>query len=357
MTKPQAALWDGSLESIFAVLDEACRTGTVPRCQNRGGPPEEGASLQQELFAAPEALAAGNPGREAGAGGILFPAPEFSRPVFPDLRGSPSAVLLRELSADAFDAVVHAWMSEPPRAAEIIRFAWKVITAARGEVFRAGPEGTEPPGPFKPPAEPAGTPGIGLLGTAAAAPGGPDVRTAAPQSPGWVKLPEARRGAKQAAFDRGDPDVRAVLEAAYKAGREIDRLMGLLRFSPFSPGGGGTGPAVYIARCSPDHHILPGLGEHFAQRFGECPWAVIDEKRRLVLAGEGGGAARLFPLDSSPRPAPDDDAPPDYDSPADYWEDLWRNYHRSINNPDRNNPALQRQFMPRRYWKYLTELR
>jgi probable DNA metabolism protein len=38
------------------------------------------------------------------------------------------------------------------------------------------------------------------------------------------------------------------------------------------------------------------------------------------------------------------------------WEDLWRTYHRAINNPCRKNPGLQRQFMPLRYWKYLSEM-
>jgi probable DNA metabolism protein len=257
-------------------------------------------------------------------------------------------------------------MSEFPIAAEIIRFAWGVIAAAREEAARAGPPETEPLRRPCPPAEPAGTPGIGAFWPGADA----------AQSPRWAALPEARRGAERAASDRGSPDTRAVLEAAYKTGREIDRLMGLLRFTPCFPGGTGSsgGGPVYVARCSPDHHVLPGLAEHFTQRFGECPWAVIDEKRRLVLAGKGGGPARLFPL--SPEPAgaiapggpadaaspsasgtaPDYGNLPDYNSPSDYYEALWRNYHHSINNPARNNPALQRQFMPRRYWKYLTEL-
>jgi probable DNA metabolism protein len=168
--------------------------------------------------------------------------------------------------------------------------------------------------------------------------------------PGWAALPEARQGAEKAAAGRGSPDTRAVLEAAYKTGREIDRLMGLLRFTPCFPGGGpggaGSSGPVYVARCCPDHYVLPGLAEHFTRRFGGCPWAVVDEKRWLVLAGEGGGAARLFPLGPEPAGA----------SPADCYEDLWRNYHHSINNPARNNPALQRQFIPRRYWKYVTEL-
>lgn len=416
MTEPQAALWggslwDGSLACLFAALDEACRQGFLPRRRDRAGPPERAVSFagageggkgppQMELFADPEVPAAGN--REEGCGGPGKPAP--SQKVFPALRdsGSPSgsfsAALLYGLSVNAFDALVHAWMSELPIEAELLRFAWKVIRAAREEARRKGPP-DPPPRPALP-VEPAGTPGPAGTGTPAG--------TAAIYGHAWAALPEARLGAEKAASNRGDPDVRVVLEAAYKVRRETDRLMGLLRFSPCPRGGipgaavpsggadvpagtaaihghaGGSGAPVYIARCSPDHHILPALAEHFTQRFGECPWAIIDEKRNLVLAREPGEEARLFPLHTghpessgifppggSPgpgkSPAAGKSAPPD--TPAgsgnpedcgnyfDCFEALWRNYHRSINNPDRNNPALQRQFMPRRYWKYLPELR
>jgi probable DNA metabolism protein len=363
MTEPQAAQWDGSLESLFAVLDEACRRGMPPRRVERTGPPEgtppfagagdgAGPSLQPELFAAPETVAAVPPeraaDREEPCGGPAFPSPELSPPVFPELRnsggpsGSLAAALLYELSANAFSVFVHAWMSEAPMAAEIVRFAWKVITAARQEVFQGGPP----------------EPTAGALWAAA------------PHSPAWATRPEARLGAEKAASDRGDPDTRRVLEAAYKVVREIDRLRGLLRFKPCFPGGnpagaappgggpGGDGPdsaPVYAARCSPDHHVLPGLADHFTQRFGECPWAVIDEKRNLVLAREPGGEARIFPLSPGRFPAPGSPGP-DCGPQFDRIEDLWRNYHRSINNPDRNNPALQRQFLPRRYWKYLPEV-
>jgi probable DNA metabolism protein len=238
----------------------------------------------------------------------------------PGREGFPEAwhaALLYELSVEAFDALVHARMSELPIEAEMGRFAGKVISAARqgAELAGAAPE----------------------------------------QNPRWAALPEARRGAEQAAVDRSDPDVRGVLEAAYKVRREIDRLRGLLRFRPCPrrgvSGGDNPGPGgpVYVARCSPDHYILPGLAEHFTRRFGECPWAVVDEKRNLILAREPGGEARLFPAHSGGRS-------PDGGGLEDEVEDLWRNYHRSVNNPDRNNPALQRQFMPRRYWKYLPEL-
>jgi probable DNA metabolism protein len=159
--------------------------------------------------------------------------------------------------------------------------------------------------------------------------------------------------------DLGDDDVRAVLEAAAKVTREIDRLRGLLRFRE-----DGTG--TYIARCAPDHFALPALAAHFELRFGETPWAIIDEKRRLALLRPSGGETRLIRMDApdgavfreesrkqvswkqvSRKQISGEEFP---------WEELWRTYHRSANNESRENPKLQRQFMPARYWKYLVEV-
>jgi len=161
-----------------------------------------------------------------------------------------------------------------------------------------------------------------------------------------------RNAAARIAFDRGDPDVLAVLKAAYKVQHEIHRLTGLLRFSP-DPGG------TYIARCVPDHFILPALADHFTLRFGETPWAIIDERRGLCLCREKGGPVQLGPAQASASAPvqPIQQNPSTEISIGDYWEDLWRLYHRSVNNEGKKNLKLQRQFMPERYRPYLTELK
>ena len=193
----------------------------------------------------------------------------------------PHAHRLFELSANAFSAITHAWMSELPVTAEIVRFGRNILAAS------------------------------------------------------------TRHAADRIATDRVNPDVQTVLEAAYKTRHEIHRLMGLLRFSPDEDG-------VYIAPCEPDHFILPALGPHFMERFGETPWAIIDVKRRLCLRRDPGKPLNFFTLDDSNAGT---------ETPqTDEWEDLWRRYHKTINNESRNNPALQQQFMPKRYWKYLTEV-
>jgi len=154
------------------------------------------------------------------------------------------------------------------------------------------------------------------------------------------KVNAAGNNAARIACDRGDPDVFAVLEAARKVQVEIHRITGFLRFSPDPQG-------VYTARCEPDYFVLPALAEHFTLRFGETPWAIIDEKRGLRLCRQNGGKARIMPNLAGPAAKSED---------GDCWGDLWRLYHRSVSNESRKNPRLQRQFIPKRYQKHLNEL-
>ena len=167
------------------------------------------------------------------------------------------------------------------------------------------------------------------------------VSEAADVSEGSTSL-AARTSASRAASDRGDPDVLTVLNAAYKVQHEIHRLTGLLRFSPNDEG-------MYIARCSPDHYILPALTEHFSARFGGTPWAIIDEKRKVCLCRQKFEPPKLIPLSVFSTLASSEE------SSADIWQELWRLYHCSVNNESKKNLRLQRQFLPERYRKYLPE--
>jgi probable DNA metabolism protein len=257
--------YDGTLEALFDILDKVYR----------GELPLPGRIVRVPSF----------PGfRDPPLQGELFPDTVRAVPTASAVPSGPAAgELLRELSINAYDDFVYAWMSELPVEAEIICFGRKVLLAAGASHDRAG--------------------------------------------------------AERAARDRADTPVQVVSEAAYKTTREIHRLMGLLRFSPGADG-------VYTARCAPDHFILPALADHFFKRFGESPWVIVDEKRRLCLTRLPGEEPRLVPADTERGLSA---------GGTDFWEDYWRIYHSSVNNESRKNPQLQRAFMPLRYWKYLCE--
>jgi probable DNA metabolism protein len=206
---------------------------------------------------------------------------------------------LFEYSVRAYDTACQAGMSELPVERDIRLYIRKVLAAAK-EAETSAPR-----------------------------------KLPAPATKAVVQL-AAREAADRAASDRGESAVRAVLAAAFKVNKEIERMMGMLRFSPRDDG-------LYLARCAPDHFVLPALAEHFYRRFGETPWAIADEKRGLVLIRRAGEEPRIEPSVMGAEGGKDP------------WEDLWRTYHQSINIENRKNPELQKRFMPARYWKYLTE--
>ncbi|MCL2180982.1 MAG: TIGR03915 family putative DNA repair protein [Treponema sp.] len=216
---------------------------------------------------------------------IDFTCAYFSKGFNISLLKGASGVLF-DLSFNAFDSFLHAWMSELPVEKEIITFGKKIISCAHG---------------FK-------------------------------------NTNEKQAAAKMAAEDRSDPGTISVMNAAYKVSSEVHKMMGLLRFLPDEDGG-------FMARCEPDRFILPCLGEYFTSRFGETAWSIIDDKRGLTLRRLPGEKAKLVFSSDSPKPIKNDE-----------WEELWKHYHRTINNEDRQNPDLQRQLMPKRYWKHLPEM-
>jgi probable DNA metabolism protein len=303
--------YDGSFEGLFAILDRVCRAedpasalpGRVRGPVRRGWETQAPGAVQPDLFG--ESPPGGpSPSPSPGAllpGSAAFLAAASAAIVTGAVPAVPAALRLYELSANAYDCFVHGWMSELPIEAELVRFTWKVLDAGR-------------------------------------------------QAPGEFSSPEARGAAETAAADRGDPDVETTLEAAYKVWKELDRLRGLLRFSPGPQG-------VHTARCAPDHFVLPGLAGYFTIRFGESAWAIIDERRGLALVRAPGSEARLVPLADTDHgiAGPDRNGDPRDPPGEDPWEELWRSYHKIINNETRANPRLQKQLMPRRYWKYLPE--
>ena len=199
------------------------------------------------------------------------------------------ARILFELSYEAFDILIHAWMSELPIETQIINFGRRIISLAQCE----------------------------------------------------CSFDQKRRLAAKAVTDCGDENTLTVTNASEKVRHEARRMMGLLRFSPKND--------IYIAHFTPDHLIIPALGNFFAARFMKTSWAIIDDKRKLCLYSLQGEKPHLCAVPSFVQNEK-------ISTETDEWEELWRHYFKTINNESRENKGLQRQFMPKRYWKYLTEL-
>ncbi len=138
-----------------------------------------------------------------------------------------------------------------------------------------------------------------------------------------------------------DPLVHHVNKVALRTSRERYRLLGLLRFNQLEDDS-------YLARIEPRYNVVPLLGSHFSRRLGDQRWLIVDLKRAVGVWGENRNWELVENVElPSELPLHNNEQ---------QTVDLWKGFYQSISNPDRFNPKLRQQFMPKRYWAYLTEL-
>jgi probable DNA metabolism protein len=141
---------------------------------------------------------------------------------------------------------------------------------------------------------------------------------------------------------RNNDAVEQVNRLASKVVREAHKMTGLLRFMRLRDGG-------LYAPYAPDHNISALLARHFRERLSAERWVIHDRHRGLAVAWDGDELRSLAEIPERIEAlASEEEA---------VYQDLWRQFTRSVAIKSRENPRLQRQFMPRRYWDYLTEMR
>ncbi|NLC70172.1 MAG: DNA metabolism protein [Desulfuromonadaceae bacterium] len=137
------------------------------------------------------------------------------------------------------------------------------------------------------------------------------------------------------------PVVAEAVRTARRVAHEAHRFTGLLRFRQLADGS-------FYAPFEPDYNIAAALAPHFARRMGKERWLIHDRRRDLGIFWDGREFVPAVLDQKVENPAVSDR--------ENFFQECWRNYHRRIAVEGRRNPTLQRQFMPVRYWRYLTEL-
>lgn len=144
-----------------------------------------------------------------------------------------------------------------------------------------------------------------------------------------------------------DADVLEIQELARKVSKEARRMFQFVRFQKAADG-------TYFAPVEPLYNALPLAVDHFIDRFADQKWLIYDVKRRYgfyydmreaveVRITEDGHLIKGI-LDEKMM-AEDEKL----------FQELWKRYFKALSIKERYNPRLQRQNMPRRFWKYLTE--
>ena len=144
-----------------------------------------------------------------------------------------------------------------------------------------------------------------------------------------------------------DDDVLQVRNMAKKVDKERCRLIELVRFQK-------AADDIFFAPVSPDHNSLPLTLEHFSDRFADQKWIIYDTKRNYGYYYDLKTVSEMT-LDSKdlfPEGKLDEKLMAEDEK---LFQDLWKGYFKSMTIKERINLKLQRQHLPERYWKYLTE--
>lgn len=137
--------------------------------------------------------------------------------------------------------------------------------------------------------------------------------------------------------------VQKMEEVQHKVGREIERMLGLTRFS-------GLDGGILYAKIEPEHDVLEFIAGHFSDRLKNEPFILHDAGRGKAIISQGGGWYISGFTES------------DYQEMPSFIQDendirkLWKIYFETIAIKERLNPKCQKNFMPVRYWKNLTEM-
>ena len=152
--------------------------------------------------------------------------------------------------------------------------------------------------------------------------------------------------------DLGHLDVLELAQTVKSVGREKHRMEAFVRFEH-------TTDDIYFARVAPDFNVLPLIGEHFRQRYQDQHWAIYDLTRgygiyydkSLSTPSHPAALQTITDLDDAVLRNPASI----HSADEQRYQKFWQGYFTNVNIKERKNPRLHKQYLPQRYWKYLSE--
>jgi len=152
--------------------------------------------------------------------------------------------------------------------------------------------------------------------------------------------------------DLGNLNVLELVQTVKSVGREKHRMEAFVRFEH-------TTDDIYFARVEPDFNVLPLIGEHFRQRYQDQHWAIYDLSRGYGIYYDKSQSTPKRPAALQTITDLDDAVlrnPASIHSEDEQrYQKFWQGYFTNVNIKERKNPRLHKQYLPQRYWKYLSE--
>ena len=130
--------------------------------------------------------------------------------------------------------------------------------------------------------------------------------------------------------------------------REAHRMIMFIRFEQAADG-------TWFAPISPKYDVLPLITGHFRLRFADQPWLIYDAKREYGFFFDTNKLEQIT-IENPSFNAISGQLNKDVTHPSeDKWQEMWKTYFKQIAIRERTNLKCQMNFMPKRFWKYLTE--
>lgn len=164
----------------------------------------------------------------------------------------------------------------------------------------------------------------------------------------WRYIQKALASPVSIEVNFADDDVLSLSKIYKKVSNESMHIKQFVRFQK-------TVDGMYFAVIDPLYNVLSLCVNFFQDRYADQPWIVYDVRRNFGLYYDL-NQTEIVHFDQPPvllqggkisREQQDDCEK--------LFQDLWKDYLKAITIQSRKNLRLQRQFMPKRFWKYLVE--
>lgn len=136
-----------------------------------------------------------------------------------------------------------------------------------------------------------------------------------------------------------DLRVKRVHDLSRSVAGEAHMFKGFVRFSELADG-------TLYSKIEPEHNILPLITGHFRARLGGFGWIIHDARRSRAAFHRDGGLI-IAPI-TQQRAL-------EFAGGEEQVRALWRHFFKTAAIKERINPKLQRQNVPLKYRKHLTE--
>ena len=148
--------------------------------------------------------------------------------------------------------------------------------------------------------------------------------------------------------DFGDSDVLYLTQTSQKVKKEAMRMMQFVRFQH-------TKDKLYFCGIEPRYDVIPLVTNHFKSRFADQKWLLYDLKRNYGILYEKENLQEVIISNKEFNTITGQVNENVLQEGEEFYQKLWKSYFKHINIEERKNLKLQRQHMPRRFWKYLPE--